>query len=129
MTFSTESDVLHGMRVLVVEDSYLIAYSVRRILVELGCTVVGPVSTVTEARRLIETDQCDAAILDINLGAESSVPLAEMLSQRHTPFFFVTGYSSPALPLVEFNAYRRLRKPLTAASLRAAMVEDFVRKP
>jgi CheY-like chemotaxis protein len=129
MASTTESEELHGMRVLVVEDSYLIAYSVRRILVELGCTVIGPVSTVAEARRLIETDQCDAAILDINLGAESSVPLAEMLNRRHTPFFFVTGYSSPALPLLEFQAYRRLRKPLTAVSLRTAMLEDFVRKP
>lgn len=121
-------DTLKGLRVLVVEDSYVIAYSVVQMLADFGCQVVGPVSTAKEALRLIETIGCDAAILDINLGTESSLSVAEELSQRHTPFFFVTGYSSPALAHIEFNDCRRLRKPLSAADLHKAMVEDFIRR-
>jgi CheY-like chemotaxis protein len=116
------------MRVLVVEDSYLIAYSVVQMLTDFGCTVVGPVSTAKDAIRLIETAGCDAAILDVNLGAESSLPIAEKLSERHTPFLFVTGYSSPALAQIEFSERRRLRKPLSAPVLHQAMVEDFIRR-
>ena len=125
---SADVDTLKGMRVLVVEDSFLIAWSLRRILTELGCRVVGPVSTVAQAMRLIEERGCDAAILDVNLGTETSLPIAETLSARSTPFFFVTGYASPALSAHEFQAQRRLRKPLTEATLRNAMLEDFIRE-
>ncbi len=120
--------VLKGMRVLVVEDSFLIASSLRQILTELGCRVVGPVATVAQAMRLIEERGCDAAILDVNLGAETSLPIAETLEARSTPFFFVTGYSSPALSGLEFKSQRRLRKPLTETTLRNAMLEDFIRE-
>lgn len=117
------------MRVLVVEDSYLIACSLRRILSDLGCRVVGPAASVEQALRVIERDGCDAAILDINLGKETSLPIAEILLERSTPFFFVTGYTSPALAGIEFKSRRRLRKPLTESALRNAMLEDFVREP
>lgn len=126
MTSSTASSDLKGMRVLVVEDSFLIAWSMRRILTELGCRVVGPVATVAQALRLIDERGCDAAILDVNLGTETSIPVAKTLLARATPFFFVTGYASPALAAIEFKSRRRLRKPLTESVLRDAMIEDFV---
>ena len=111
MTSTTASDLgLQGMRVLIVEDSYLIAWSLRRMLSDLGCSVVGPAATVDQAIEMIEGDGCDAAILDVNLGAETSLPVAESLSSRGLPFFFVTGYSSPQLASIEFKSRRRLRK-------------------
>lgn len=127
MTSSTEHEaVLKGMKILVVEDSFLIAWSMRRLLTELGCRVVGPVGTVAQALRLIDDDGCDAAILDINLGAETSAPIAAKLTAKETPFIFVTGYSSPGLTGDEYQSCRRLRKPLTETTLRSAMLEDFI---
>lgn len=128
MTSTTEREIsLKGLRVLIVEDSFLIAWSLRRMLTDLGCRVIGPVASVSQALPLLEAGECDAAILDVNLGAETSVPVAEALVRKGTPFFFVTGYSSPALQQIEFKSYRRLRKPVNERALRAAMIEDFVK--
>jgi two-component SAPR family response regulator len=115
---------LAGLRVLVVEDSFLVAASLKRILQELGCSVVGPAPTVREASRLIDNNACDAAILDINLGKETAEPVAEMLQDRHVPFIFVTGYTSPK-QIQGFNDRTRLMKPIDRNLLEAAMLREF----
>lgn len=118
---------LQGLRILVVEDSFLIACSLRRMLTELGCEVVGPVSTVAAAVEFVEQGRCDAAILDINLGVETSVPVATLLAAKGVPFVFVTGYTSPTLTSAEFSGYRRLRKPVSEIVLRSTILQEFVR--
>jgi len=125
MTTGIGVEALKGLRVLVVEDSFLIAWSLRKMLSDLGCEVIGPASSVDGAMRLIEEGQCDAGILDINLGTETSVSIAATLTEKGTPFLFVTGYSSPAMMEVKFQNCRRLRKPLTESALREAILEEF----
>lgn len=122
---NTEVLSIKGLRVLVVEDSFLIAWSLRRMLSDLGCKVIGPASTVRSAIELIEQQDCDAAILDVNLAGETSMPVAAVLTDRGRPFLFLTGYSSPALVEAKFNTHRRLRKPLTESTLRSAVIEEF----
>lgn len=117
---------LAGLRVLVVEDSFLVAASLKRILQELGCDVIGPAPTVREASKLIEAHPCDAAILDINLGKESAEPVAELLESRQVPFIFVTGYTNPR-QIQGFNDRTRLMKPIDRNLLAAAMVREFKR--
>jgi CheY-like chemotaxis protein len=118
---------LVGLRVLVVEDSFLIATSLRDMVAGFGCQVVGPVSTVAAAQRLLGDDKCDAALLDIDLGGETSEPVAATMVEQHRPFLFVTGYSSPGMLSAGFKQFRRLRKPLTEVTLKRAMVEEFVK--
>jgi DNA-binding response OmpR family regulator len=128
MTSATDPvSVLKGLRILVVEDSFLIAHSLTKMLRELGCLVVGPAPSVAAAREAM-SGGCDAAILDVNLGAETSIPIAQDLAAQGTPFIFVTGYSSPVAAAVEFKLHRRLRKPLTTETLRDAMLSDFIRE-
>jgi len=114
-----------GLRVLVVEDSFLIAWSLRRMLSDFGCRVVGPASTVEDAIRLINECGCDAGILDINLGSMTSGPVAAALMDKGCPFVFVTGYSSPAQLENKYNLFRRLHKPVSESALRAAIMEDL----
>jgi AmiR/NasT family two-component response regulator len=45
---------LHGLRILVVEDEALVLMEIEDMLRELGCEIVGPVSTVAAARVAIE---------------------------------------------------------------------------
>lgn len=102
------AQLLRDLRVLVVEDSYVIACNVRQMLEDLGCRVLGPVSSVDAAMRVLDEGGCNAAILDINLGLETSAPVAERLERDQTPFILVSGYTSPTLPNPTFNAHRRL---------------------
>ena len=89
------------MRVLVVEDSYLAARSLARMLQDLGAEVVGPAPSVQAAMSLIESKGCDAAVLDINLGSETVEPIARRLDDEGRPYFFISGYASPKTMLAD----------------------------
>jgi len=103
---------LHGRRILVVEDDYLIADEVAESLAEFGATVVGPANYVAEAIALVSQETClDAAVLDINLGRETVFPVADALQQRGIPFVFATGYDQRIIP-PRYAAVQRLEKPV-----------------
>lgn len=78
-------------RVLVAEDSLLIAMDLENILTACGCEVIGPVSTVGEAIDQIAVSCIDAAILDFLLADGSAEPLAEYLDDKGIPYAICTG--------------------------------------
>jgi CheY-like chemotaxis protein len=59
--------VLAGKRILVVEDSPVVADVTEQILQRLGCIPVGPAPNMAFARELAEHDSIDAAIVDIRI--------------------------------------------------------------
>jgi DNA-binding response OmpR family regulator len=113
-----------GSRVLVVEDEALVAMLVEDELREAGAEV-RVAATLGEALRLVGAaagEGCgpDAAVLDIGLGAESALPVADALARLGVPFVFATGYGEDhdrgghaAAPL--------LRKPYDPLDLIAAL--------
>ena len=110
-------------RVLLVEDDFLQADSMRRDLEELGISVIGPVSTVASAmQRLASNGPLEGAVLDLNLGGEWCFPLAARLSGRGVPFVFWTGYSSLELPR-EFEAIPLVSKPADGRELVRALFQ------
>ncbi len=119
MTAQQES--LKGLRVLVVEDDFDVAESLRAELESGGCHVVGPVSTVEEACDLAKTQALDAAVLDIALSPGTSAPVARALLYRGCPFVFVTGFSNVDMLPEELRGYRVLLKPVDAETLRSAI--------
>lgn len=104
-------------RILVVEDNFVLAESMRFALEELGCTVVGPAPTSSVALQLLASGPVDAAILDIDLRGTSSAAVAEELARRGTPFVFLTGYESAALLPETFHSRTRLSKPVDPEEL------------
>ena len=82
---------LDGVRVLVVEDEYLVAVLIQEILETAGCVVSGPIPRLPEALDAVDHDDYDAAVLDVNLAGERVDPVAQALSRRNVPFVFVTG--------------------------------------
>jgi DNA-binding response OmpR family regulator len=80
-------------RILVVDDEPLISMLVEGWLKELGCEVVGPARSLKDGLDLAERAEFDAAILDINLAGESSLPLANALKLKGIPVAFATGDS------------------------------------
>ena len=109
-------------RVLLDEDEAIIGMMMRDMLVEFGLFVVGPICSVTEARRALDGQQYDGAILDLNLSGEMVYPIADLLERRGTPFAFVTGYGSESLER-RFSHVPLLQKPIARETL-AAFVRD-----
>jgi DNA-binding response OmpR family regulator len=89
-------------------------------LTAAGCVVVGPLPRLTDALEAAANENCDAAVLDVNLGGERVYPVAKILAARHVPFIFVTGYSGDALPR-EYAEQPRIAKPFRAAQLLGAL--------
>jgi len=99
--------------VLVVEDCALIAMDISFALFDGGYEVVGPANDLPSALKLIEAHELDAALLDLDLKGTLSVPAAELLDRKGTPFAFLTGYEKDcAMPAVG-GARPMLRKPVT----------------
>ncbi|MES2494966.1 MAG: HWE histidine kinase domain-containing protein [Pseudomonadota bacterium] len=107
--------------VLLVEDSMLIALDVEDALKALGATRVITASTVRQARSAVAADDFDFAILDINLGADSSLSVAEELRSRGIPFLFASGYGEQAQLSRDFADAYVITKPYGRAEIIEAM--------
>ena len=107
-------------RVLVIEDESLIAMLLEDLLPEMGYTVEALAATVSEALALLEQRPVDLAVVDVNLGGESSFPVADVLQQRGIPFLFTTGYGQMGLP-EPYSALPVLQKPFRKKDLQAAL--------
>jgi DNA-binding response OmpR family regulator len=107
-----------GCRILVVEDEMMIALLIEETLRELGCVVVGPVSTLAAAVRLAREATLDAAILDVTIRGGQVYPVADQLRVRGIPFVLASGYGDWALPEVVQDR-PRLTKPFTPRELEA----------
>lgn len=90
---------MNGERILVVEDDFLTALEIARILRKAGSEIVGPVGSLEDALNLATDAVIDAAVLDINLDGHRVYDVAGVLSLRCIPFLFVTGYRLESLPL------------------------------
>lgn len=113
-------EVLQGTRVLVVEDEAMIAMLIEDMLTELGCAIIGPASNVRQAFAAIEQETFEAAILDVNLNGERTLPVAEELRARNLPFLFATGYGAPGID-AGFRGEAMLTKPFTQSELERAL--------
>jgi PAS domain S-box-containing protein len=79
-------------RILVVEDQPLVAIEIANALIGAGFEVLGPARSVPQALELLKGG-CDAAVLDINLGRETSEAIAIELKAKSTPFVTLSGYA------------------------------------
>ncbi|MCA0046402.1 response regulator [Mesorhizobium sp. B283B1A] len=111
-----------GARVLVVEDEWLIAEETASRLRMANYQVVGPVSSVAAALGLVDANQVDLALLDIQLNGETSLPVAEKLLARGTPFAFMTGFGPRDVP-GPFRNCKFVPKPASEADLLTAVAD------
>ncbi|AYD01295.1 HWE histidine kinase domain-containing protein [Neorhizobium sp. NCHU2750] len=123
-TESVSAPSLSEMEFLLVEDQMLIAADVEAMLAEHGITKVTTAPSVAEALRRLKGFSPDVAILDVNLGSGTSLPIAEELARRNVPFVFATGYSDRSIIPPHLSA-PIVRKPYEAAALIAAVTSLF----
>ena len=111
---------LTGKRILVVEDSPVLAPFTADILGELGCLVVGPAPNMAAARELIDGEQIDAALMDVHIRGERVFPLCELLDSKGVPFILTSGYADWQMP-EKLLKRPRLQKPYTIAQVEKAL--------
>ena len=109
--------------ILVVEDSMIIAMDAEEALLGLGVPRVSVVSSVAGAHGVLNSDRPDMALLDFNLGAESSEPIARALDAIGVPYWFVTGYGDAIAQLGETAARGILQKPYSVTDLAGVLEE------
>lgn len=112
---------LQGLRLLLVEDEFVLALGLSDLLVDEGADVIGPVASVSDALELIEkVPEIDAAVLDVNLGGETIYPVADALMTRNVPFFFATANDRSTLP-ERFRSVLVCQKPFDTGHFRRAL--------
>lgn len=84
--------VLSGLTVLIIEDEFLIAADVQRIVEDAGAVRVLLASSTAAARAFLDGNSpIDIGILDLMLGGEDGFPLAQKFRDRQIPFVVATG--------------------------------------
>ncbi|MER9331696.1 response regulator [Mesorhizobium sp. M0152] len=109
--------LLDGLRILVLEDEFLIAMDVEQLCRDHGA------GEVVIARDLAEIDdrkvvtQFDAAVVDLMLGGVSTLGFAAGLREAGMPFVFASGYSDAEEIKVSFPGVRLVAKPYSGEDL------------
>lgn len=101
--------------VLVVEDEIMLVMMVEDLLLASGYHVL-TAGRVRPALKAIQDRDVDLAIVDLNLGGESCLPLAEQLRERGVPILFASGSDGGQVP----GRYRHcplLQKPYRPSEL------------
>lgn len=109
--------LLDGLRILVLEDEFLIAMDVEQLCRDHGA------ADVTIARELGEVDghtlsaRFDAAVVDLMLGDVSTLDFAARLRSEGIPFVFASGYSDREEIQDAFPDVRLVTKPYSGDDL------------
>jgi len=108
------------MRVLVLEDEFLIAMDVEQLCQDAGSSEVKIARSLAEVADL-DMDSFDAAIVDVMLAGSSTLDFARILQERGTPFVFASGYSDLAEITAAFPGKVVVGKPYAGDDLVQAL--------
>jgi CheY-like chemotaxis protein len=113
--------VEHPRAALVVEDNMIIAMEAEELLRDLGyedCHVCG---SVRSALRILADHTVSFALLDINLGNETSEEIAASLRASGIPFVFASGYDEFPELADALKGVPVITKPYTSKDIAAAI--------
>lgn len=106
---------------LIVEDNVIIAMEAEDVLRDLGfadCQIVG---SVQAARTLLDEANISFAMLDVNLGRETSEEIADTLQARGIPFIFASGYGDRSFTTARFEGVPVITKPYSERDIQSAI--------
>jgi DNA-binding NtrC family response regulator len=108
-------------RLIVVEDSFPIAHSLKSMLQTMSCDVVGMAGDIRRALDLVATVGFDLALLDIDLHGEHVGAVADAVLQLGKPVIFLSGYGDADILPTHLRALPLLEKPVDRDALFAAI--------
>ncbi|WP_076743296.1 response regulator [Sphingomonas jeddahensis] len=106
--------------VLIAEDDFYLAEDMADTLREAGAEIIGPAGVAESALALMGDRRPDLAVLDINLGSETSFEIGRRLLGDGVPVLFATGYDASIIPS-DLSAAAYLSKPVSMSNLVASM--------
>jgi light-regulated signal transduction histidine kinase (bacteriophytochrome)/CheY-like chemotaxis protein len=115
--------------VLLVEDQMLIAMDVEATLTDHGVQRVVTANSLDEALAAIRRETPSVAVLDVNLGSDTSIPVAYELRRLGVPFIFATGYGDGQMIPAELRTTPMARKPYDSESLVALVARVLRDRP
>lgn len=113
---------LQGVRVLAVEDNFLVMLELTTMLRDAGATVRS-CGTVAQALSTTESESFAAAVLDVRVGLDSVAPVAQKLTALGTPFVFYTGRLADDPTMAQWPKVGVVAKPAPPSILIKALVE------
>ncbi|WP_299762532.1 sigma-54 dependent transcriptional regulator [uncultured Dokdonia sp.] len=116
-------------KILIVEDEFIIAQDLRRIVSGLGHAVMGMAKSADEAMKKIANEPPDLVLLDIHIigdlrGTELAVKIREEFG---LPFIYVTSYSDSGTlsEMTRTNPLGYILKPFDERDIRVALDLGF----
>lgn len=115
---------LKDLRILVMEDEFLIAMDVEQLCQDHGAEEVIILRTLKELGDQPVGDRgINVAVVDVMLAGESTVEFAKTLQDNNVPFVFATGYAENENLFEAFPGIRVVGKPYAGPTLITAIVE------
>jgi DNA-binding response OmpR family regulator len=96
---------------MIVEDQALIGMSLEAFLEDAGFSVAGPFPSCADALQWLEHNTPEVAVLDISLRDGTSLPIAQELKGRNTPFAVYSGLPLTRSIPIELQGAPWLEKP------------------
>jgi DNA-binding response OmpR family regulator len=87
-----QGGALRGLRILVIEDSWHVAFAIKNVLEAEEATVIGPAGNLKDAWALSRAEPCPIALVDINLNGEMAYDLMDELVAKGVKVIATTGY-------------------------------------
>jgi DNA-binding response OmpR family regulator len=110
---------LRGVRVLVVEDHWLVANALKSFLEAEGMKVSGPAATTADAQRLATEEKPELAVVDVHLKLETAYVLIHQLDDQGVRVVVLSGYA--VLPALTTKVVAVLQKPFNGPELLGAL--------
>jgi AmiR/NasT family two-component response regulator len=114
-----------ALRVLIVEDDTLVGMGLLRQLQKLGHSVVGQAADAAEARQMFRSLEPQLVLVDIRLGQDDGIELAnDLLKLRRCPMIVISAFAEKDLieRATDAGVYGYLVKPVDDKTL-AAQIE------
>ena len=115
--------------VLIVEDERLIAMMLRQMLEKGGFTVCGIAPNLSEASRIIETQNPNFALIDIHLeNDDNGIELGKHLyNNKIAPFAYLTAYTDKDTyeEAMQTHPVAFLKKPVSLDTVKTIILEYY----
>lgn len=111
--------------ILIVEDDPFIAMDLQDTFESAGYKVLGPVASVDPGLKILKDIKPDVAMLDYNLGRETSIPLAHKLDEIDIPYVFLSGQIDRVVTANPKTLHKVFTKPFNSEGL-IAHIDDLV---
>lgn len=107
-------------KVLIVEDTPIVAMTISTMLLELGIEEVTIAQSVEQGLSSLEDTRFHLAIVDLQLGDQNGLVVAERCADLKIPVIYSTGHGPVMVPVV-YPGEAFLQKPYTLSQLKGAI--------